>query len=36
MANRTPLQEFWARAPGDALELKKIIEAKAEKLKDAA
>lgn len=35
-ANRTPLQEFWARAPGDALELKKIIEAKAEKLKDAA
>lgn len=35
-SNRTPLQEFWARAPGDALELKKIIEAKAEKLKDAA
>jgi len=25
-ANRAPLQEFWARAPGDALELKKVIE----------
>lgn len=28
-ANRAPLQEFWARAPGDALELKKLVEAKA-------
>lgn len=27
-ANRAPLQEFWARASGDALELKKVIEAK--------
>lgn len=27
-ANRQPLQEFWARCPGDALELKKQIEAK--------
>lgn len=25
-ANRAPLQEFWARAGGDALELKKLIE----------
>lgn len=25
-ANKAPLQEFWARAPGDALELKKVIE----------
>jgi phage recombination protein Bet len=25
-ANRLPLQEFWARSPGDALELKKLIE----------
>ena len=25
-ANRVPLQEFWARSPGDALELKKVIE----------
>jgi phage recombination protein Bet len=25
-ANRAPLQEFWARAAGDALELKKVIE----------
>ena len=25
-ANRAPLQEFWARSPGDALELKKVIE----------
>lgn len=27
-ANRVPLQEFWARAPGDALALKKVIEAR--------
>lgn len=27
-ANRVPLQEFWARAGGDALELKKLIERK--------
>lgn len=27
-ANRIPLQEFWAKQPGDALELKKMIEAK--------
>lgn len=27
-ANRAPLQEFWARAPGDALALKKLVEAK--------
>lgn len=25
-ANKAPLQEFWARAPGDALEVKKIVE----------
>lgn len=25
-ANRVPLQEFWARAPGDALEIKKLLE----------
>lgn len=25
-ANRAPLQEFWARAAGDALELKKVLE----------
>jgi phage recombination protein Bet len=25
-ANQAPLKEFWARAPGDALELKKVIE----------
>ena len=25
-ANKAPLQEFWARAPGDALELKKVLE----------
>ncbi|RZJ46492.1 MAG: phage recombination protein Bet [Brevundimonas sp.] len=25
-ANKAPLQEFWARSPGDALELKKVIE----------
>lgn len=28
-ANRVPLQEFWARAPGDALEIKKLLERKA-------
>lgn len=28
-ANRAPLQEFWARSPGDALALKKVIEKKA-------
>lgn len=27
-ANREPLREFWARAPGDAAHLKKAIEAK--------
>jgi phage recombination protein Bet len=27
-ANRIGLQEFWAKAPGDALEIKKMIEAK--------
>lgn len=27
-ANRAPLQEFWARAGGDALELKRLIERK--------
>jgi phage recombination protein Bet len=30
-ANRIPLQQFWAKAPGDALALKKLIEAKTEK-----
>lgn len=25
-ANSAPLKEFWARAPGDALELKKVLE----------
>lgn len=28
-ANQVPLREFWARAPGDALALKKLIERKA-------
>lgn len=27
-SNRAPLQDFWARAPGDALEAKKLIEVK--------
>lgn len=27
-ANREPLREFWARNPGDALEVKKALEAK--------
>jgi phage recombination protein Bet len=31
-ANRHPLQEFWARQPNDALELKKIMEAKRDAL----
>lgn len=31
-ANRAPLQEFWARAGGDALELKKLIERKRSEL----
>lgn len=30
-ANRVGLQQFWAKSPGDALELKKIIEAKISK-----
>lgn len=30
-ANRIGLQQFWAKAPGDALELKKLIEAKTAK-----
>lgn len=34
-ANRAPLQEFWARAPGDALELKKVIEAARARLEKA-
>jgi hypothetical protein len=29
-ANRIGLQQFWAKSPGDALELKKLIEAKTE------
>ena len=31
-ANRIGLQQFWAKAPGDALELKKLIEAKTAKV----
>lgn len=31
-ANRVGLQEFWAKAPGDALELKKLLEAKLQKV----
>jgi phage recombination protein Bet len=34
-ANRTPLQEFWARSPADALELKKAMEAIRSKLEAA-
>jgi hypothetical protein len=30
--NREGLKEFWARSPGDALELKKQIEAKTNRL----
>lgn len=33
--NRTPLQEFWARCPGDALELKREMEAIRGKLEAA-
>lgn len=35
-ANTQPLREFWARAPGDALELKKAIEARRGELEPAA
>jgi phage recombination protein Bet len=35
-ANRQPLQEFWARHPGDALELKKKLEAIGSRLTKAA
>jgi phage recombination protein Bet len=35
-SNRLPLQEFWARQPGEALELKKVIEAKRAELVKAA
>jgi phage recombination protein Bet len=31
-ANRIGLQQFWAKAPGDALEIKRQIEAKVEKV----
>lgn len=31
-ANRAPLQEFWARAPGDALEVKKLVERRRQEL----
>lgn len=31
-ANRIGLQQFWAKSPGDALELKKLIEAKTAKV----
>lgn len=31
-ANRIGLQEFWARSPADALELKKLLDAKLEKI----
>ena len=34
-ANRTPLQEFWARSPSDALELKRQMEALRAKLEAA-
>lgn len=34
-ANRIGLQQFWAKAPSDALELKKLVEAKTEKAKAA-
>lgn len=35
-ANVQPLREFWARAPGDALELKKSIEARRGELQAAS
>lgn len=35
-ANVHPLREFWARSPGDALELKKTLEAKRAKLEAEA
>lgn len=35
-ANTHPLREFWARAPGDALELKKVIEKRRGELEAAA
>lgn len=31
-ANRTGLQQFWARSPNDALEIKRLLEAKAPKV----
>lgn len=34
-ANRAPLQEFWARAGGDALEAKKLMERRRNELKAA-
>jgi hypothetical protein len=34
-ANRTPLQEFWARSPADALDLKRELEAIRAKLETA-
>lgn len=33
VANQEPLRQFWARAPSDALELKKVIEKKTDALK---
>ena len=33
MANQEPLRQFWARAPGDALEVKKAVEEKTAALK---
>ena len=35
-ANRQPLQEFWAHSPGDALELKKRVEARLAELERKA
>jgi phage recombination protein Bet len=35
-ANRVPLQEFWARSPSDALELKRKLEAHRAKLEKGA
>lgn len=35
-ANTHPMREFWARSPGDGLEVKKVIEAKRSELEPAS
>ncbi len=35
-ANRDPLRNFWAKSPSDALELKKVIEAKSKEPSESA